>query len=172
MPYATFALGKWSVYRGENETLPLLERKKLIKSVLVINGIKNFSYEDIRIRGVDACIGDVKRVIKAGQFGKIYRELFVDIDDQYFMDNDYTLLATYFDQFMKEVNEGLNPKPAKKAAVYRASTTQEKKGQLDKQKIDLTKQIADMKEELRKNKEEIKNLDIDAITSEVDTEGV
>jgi hypothetical protein len=168
MPYATFSIGKWSVYRGENETLPLLERKKLTKAVLVINGIKNFSYETIKIRGVEACIGDVKQIIKHGQFGKIYRELFVDIDDQYFTDNDYDLLASYFDQFMKEVDEGLNPKPKQKTAIYGASVVREKKEQLVQKKVDLTKSIADMKEELKRTEEEASTLDLEAITSEID----
>lgn len=163
MAYSTLATSKWHTYRGENPDLPLMERKNPLKSVFIINGIKNFSYEEIKMRGVDACIGDVRKIVKDGQLGNIYREAFTDVDEQYFTDSDYGLLAAYFDQFLKDVYMTINPKVNEKPAVF---ATERKEALVQKQ-VNLTQQIKDLQEELAKSKQEADTIDLEAIASDI-----
>ena len=174
MAYSTFSISKWSCFRGENETLPLLERKDPTKSVFVINGVKNFSYEDIKLRGVDACIADVKRIIKEGRLGKIYHEMFTDVDDQYFSENDYGMLASYFDQFMKYIYTILHSTGTLRSKPIPPipPTNAEKKAILEKKKIDLKQQIKELQEEVKKTKEEASSIDIESIDADIQGEEI
>jgi hypothetical protein len=168
MAYCTFATGKWNCFRGENAALPLLERKLPEKAMFVVNGVRTFSYEEIKLRGVDACIGEIRRLIKDNRLGKLYREAFGDVDEQYFTENDFGLLASYFDQFMKDVYSIMNPKVDAKAPVFGAGTPQERKSQLAKKQVDLSRQIQDLKEELKKSEDEANSIDLESIDYEVD----
>jgi flagellar capping protein FliD len=166
MAYASFGTSKWHCFRDENKELPLLERKNPVKSIFVVSGAKSFSYEDIKLRGVNSCVGDIKRIIKEGKLGPQYKEFFIEVDDQYFSNSDYDMLTAYFNQFMKEIYETLNP-VIKKTPIFGVSSIVEKKAQIEKKRTDLTKQIEDMQKELKQTEEEASGIDLDAINSEV-----
>jgi len=166
VPYSTFAVSKWSCYRGENDSLPIMERKNPLKSLFVVNGLKTFNYEEIKMRGVESCIDDIKRLIKAGQFGKIYRDTFHDIDEQYFNEADYGLLSSYFDQFMKDVFLILHPSKKEKVMVFATATA--KKSALQQKQVDLNKQIQELQAEVKKSKQEAEGIDLDALKAEID----
>lgn len=168
MPYSTFAVSKWNCYRGENDKLPLMERKQLTKAMFVVNGIKSFSYEEIKLRGVDACIGEVRKIIKERKFGNLYREFLMDVDDQYFTDNDYGMLSSYFDQFMKEIHLELNSAPIKKDIPKVKESPSERKSEIMKHQIDLKEKIKELQEELHKDREEIHKLDIESIEEDIE----
>jgi hypothetical protein len=155
MAYSTFGTGKWHTYRGENASLPIFERKDLNNAQFVVNGLKTFTYEEIKLKGVPTCVGDVRRLVKQGQFGEIYREVFHDIDEDYFTESDFGLLGSYMDQFLKEIYDIKNPKGTKSIVV--SSNTKEatlsKKTALKEKQKDLKAQIKQMKDELLASKE-------------------
>ena len=165
MAYATLSTSKWNCLRGENEALPIFERKDPKEALFIVNGIKTFTYKDIKLRGVNACISDVKRVIKERKLGQIYTQSFNDIDESYFTDSDFGMLAAYFDQFMKDIYTILNPNNMK---VQNIVTRAEKKTQLEQKKVDLNKQIKEMQEELKNTETEAAGIDVEAINSEID----
>lgn len=167
MAYSTFGTSKFHCYRSENQELPLLERKKPEESLFVVNGLKTFTFKEIKLRGVEACLGDIRRLIKAGQIGKVYQDTFHNVDDQYFTENDYGMLAAYFDQFMKEVYSILHPKlePSK---VITNPTPTEKKEVLNQKKIDLQEQIAELQKEINETEKEADSIDVEAIDSDIE----
>jgi hypothetical protein len=167
MSYSTFGTSKFNCYRSENQELPLLERKKPEESLFVINGLKTFTFKEIKLRGIEACIGDIRRLIKAGQVGKVYQDTFHNVDDQYFTENDYGMLSAYFDQFMKEVYSILHPKlePAKSTTNL---TPPERKKVLSQKKIDLKKQIEELQKDLKETEKEAANIDVEAINSDIE----